>query len=342
MPLYRDEKSPLWYVSITVKGRRIRRSTGTADRQEAQRIHDQLKADLWQQDRSGVTWKDACADWLKHQPRDESDRYRLRVLIQSIPDLPLAELTATDIVPHITGAPSTYNRTLNLITAIFNLAKRNGHLDTVPVLGRKKTPPARIRWLTQTEWQRLDAQIPAHLKPLARFCLATGLRQHNATHLEWSQVDMRRKVAWIHADQAKAGKPLGIPLSDDAIAVLRGQIGQHEKWVFPYKRIRNGKEVTAPLGQIKAAWGKALQRAGLGEWKNGEFVPNFRWHDLRHTWATWHVQSGTPLEVLQKLGGWATYSMVLRYAHLAPDHLAGYANNAKPYQPESEKKAETA
>lgn len=346
MPLYRDDKSPLWYISITVKGRRIRKSTGTADKQEAQRIHDQLKADLWQQKQGGVTWKDACADWLKHQPRDASDRYRLRALLASIPDLPLHELTAADITPHLTGAPATYNRALNLITAILNLAKRTGHLDTAPMLERKKIPPARIRWLTQDEWLRLDAQLPPHLQPLARFSIATGLRQHNATHLEWSQVDLRRKVAWIHADQAKAGKPIGIPLSDDALEALRGQIGQHEKWVFPYKRMRHCKEVIEPIGQIKTAWGKALQRAGLGAWEGKDddrkFTPNFRWHDLRHTWATWHVQAGTPLEVLQKLGGWASYSMVLRYAHLAPDHLAGYANNAKPYKHESEKKPEYA
>jgi hypothetical protein len=59
---------------------------------------------------------------------------------------------------------------------------------------------------------------------------------------------------------------------------------------------------------------------------------HFRWHDLRHTWASWHVMAGTPLEVLQKLGGWSSLAMVLRYAHLAPDHLAGYADNARPWE----------
>lgn len=322
MSLYRDKKSPVWYVSITVKGRRIRESTGTANKEEAQRIHDQLKAGAWEHEKSGVTWQDACFAWLTHQPRDESDRYRVRVLISTIPDDPLVNLTPRAFQQHITGSPATYNRTANLITAILNLAKRNGHLETVPLIERKKIPPSRIRWLTKYEWLRLDAQLPPHLQCLARFSITTGLRQHNATHLEWSQVDLRRKVAWIHADQAKAGKPIGIPLSDDAIEVLKIQKGQSDVWVFPYK----GK----PLGQIKAAWGKALKRAG---------VENFRWHDLRHTWATWHVQAGTPLEVLQKLGGWASYSMVLRYAHLAPDHLAGYANNAKPYQTNIEREA---
>lgn len=44
-------------------------------------------------------------------------------------------------------------------------------------------------------------------------------------------------------------------------------------------------------------------------------------HDLRHTWASWHVQSGTGLQELQELGGWSTVDLVLRYAHLAADHL---------------------
>ena len=65
------------------------------------------------------------------------------------------------------------------------------------------------------------------------------------------------------------------------------------------------------------AWKRALERAGIEK--------TFRWHDLRHTWASWHVQSGTPLQELMELGSWASYEMVLRYAHLAADHLQGAA-----------------
>jgi integrase len=96
------------------------------------------------------------------------------------------------------------------------------------------------------------------------------------------------------------------------MAILRKQVGQDETWVFPYE----GR----PLGRIKAAWGKACRRAGI----------KCRWHDLRHTWASWHVQRGTPLNVLQELGGWATYAMVQRYAHLSPEHLRKWVNATKP------------
>lgn len=78
-------------------------------------------------------------------------------------------------------------------------------------------------------------KLPEHLAAMVRFSLETGLRQSNVTGLLWSQVDLVRKVAWIHADQAKARKAIGIPLSDVAVMVIRNQIGRHETHVFSYK-----------------------------------------------------------------------------------------------------------
>lgn len=76
--------------------------------------------------------------------------------------------------------------------------------------------------------------------------------------------------------------------------------------------------MNCPIKQVATkAWKKALKRAG---------IENFRWHDLRHTWASWHVQQGTPLHVLQELGGWESAEMARRYAHLHSDHLAEYAD----------------
>lgn len=125
--------------------------------------------------------------------------------------------------------------------------------------------------------------------------------------------DMQRRVAWIHPDQAKAAKAIGVPLNNDAISILGAQIGKHQRNVFTYE----GKPVSK-AGTM--AWRKALKRAGIEQ---------FRWHDLRHTWASWHVQNGTPLNILKELGGWASYEMVQRYAHLTPEHLAEFAENAK-------------
>lgn len=64
------------------------------------------------------------------------------------------------------------------------------------------------------------------------------------------------------------------------------------------------------------AWQKALKRAQ---------IEDFRWHDLRHTWASWLVQNATPLNIVQEMGDWESEGMVRRYAHLAPAHLAAHA-----------------
>ena len=71
------------------------------------------------------------------------------------------------------------------------------------------------------------------------------------------------------------------------------------------------------MKQIGSAWKRALVKAD---------IENFRFHDLRHTWASWHVMSGTSLQELMELGGWKSYEMVLRYAHLAPEQLASAAS----------------
>jgi integrase len=145
---------------------------------------------------------------------------------------------------------------------------------------------------------------------MARFSLETGLRRANVIGLLWSQVDLARRTAWVHADQAKARKAIAVPLSATAVIVIREQLSKHSTHVFSYR----GK----PVRQVNTkAWRQALKRVG---------IEDFRWHDLRHTWASWHVQAGTPLPMLQELGGWQVLEMVLKYAHLASDHLAPYVD----------------
>ena len=207
---------------------------------------------------------------------------------------------------------ASVNRTLEILRAILRQAAFDWEwIERAPKVRMLPEPKKRIRWLTREEADRLLAELPAHLQATARFTLATGLRERNVTGLEWSQVDLSRRMAWIHPDQAKARKPITVPLNDDAVVVLRGERGKHAVRVFTFR----GRPIDTAHGN---AWRKALKRAG---------IENFRWHDLRHTWASWHVQNGTPLNVLLELGGWSSYEMVQRYAHLSAEHLAAYAGN---------------
>jgi len=169
-----------------------------------------------------------------------------------------------------------------------------------------KEAQRRVRWITREQSNQLLALLPEHLAELVRFSLATGLRQANVLQLEWSQLDLQRRVAWIHPDQAKARKAIGVQLNEDAVAVVRRQLGKHQVRVFTFR----GRPVA--WANTKA-WRRAVAAAGLGD---------FRWHDLRHTWASWHAQAGTSALELQEMGGWETAAMVRRYAHLSPEHLA--------------------
>lgn len=299
-----------WWLYIVHAGRRIRRSCDTDNRAVAKRVHDELRAELHRHRPSGRTFYGALETWRKAGKRDSADEYRLTKFKKLYPDRPLHSVTADTLRAAIPNTSSgTFNRYANLITAALNLAK----LELDPPLERQETPEGRVRWLTREEWGELRKHLPDHQLVMATFALSTGLRQSNVFNLEWSQVDMTRRVAWIHADQAKARKAIAVPLSGDALSVLRAQEGQHARWVFPL----NGR----PITEIKTGWKVACRRAG---------VRDFTWHGLRHTWATWHIMGGTPLEVLQKLGGWADVRMVLKYTHFAPGYLAQYANNAKP------------
>ena len=92
-----------------------------------------------------------------------------------------------------------------------------------------------MRSLTKEEVVRLGNALPPHQRQLTRFALATGLRQANVLDLQWSAVDLGRRTAWVHADEAKGGEAIGVPLNDDAIAVLREENGKHPERVFTYK-----------------------------------------------------------------------------------------------------------
>ncbi len=94
-----------------------------------------------------------------------------------------------------------------------------------------------------------------------------------------------------------------------AVIVLRGAHGEYTTWFFIYQ----GKRMSA----IGSSWKRTLKKLGIHD---------FRFHDLRHTWASWHVMNGTSLQELMELGGWKSYEMVLLYAHLAPEHLADAAS----------------
>jgi integrase len=297
MPITKREKT--WYVRFTAPdGRRVFVSARTQDRTQAQEYHDRLKAEYWRVQQVGArpryTWNQAVIRWLSESAHKRSlncDRSNFRWLDPHLRDVYLAEITSVRIaaITQAKHAEGVSNASVNRVLAVLRAVLRRaaGPWDWIERARLLSEPKRRVRWLTREQATLLMSELPPHLAAMATFALATGLRETNITALEWSQVDLERRIAWIHPDQAKALKAIAVPLNAEAVVTLRRQLGQHIRWVFTYK----GNCVTRANNH---AWHKALKRAGIAD---------FRWHDLRHTWASWHVQSGTPLHALQEMGG---------------------------------------
>lgn len=340
----RDAKTGTFGLDFSINGRRCRASAFTADREEARRKRDLEAQRLWSVavagERPAMTWNEASLEWLAQQERQgvrtiEDMRDKLRWFAPHLGELRLTDIDDA-VVSTVLGvkrkegrrlprgrrrvlASATLNRYYAVISAVFHFAILKSWATHCPrfvekvreATGEERT----VRWLKPEEWSRLHAALPLHLRQMARFAIATGLRERNVTHLEWERVDVARRIAWILGDGSKSKRAFQVPLNSDALAVILEQQearDRHDLWVFPFK----GKAIDNPAG---AAWKKAKARAGIDA--------KFRWHDLRHTWATWHVMNGTKLEVLMALGGWHSYEMVLTYAHQADTYLAQYAEN---------------
>ena len=327
MSLYK--RGSIWWCAWIIHGKRIRETTATDNRKAAQEYHDRRRAEIWRQatlnETPAQTWPEAALTWAtehaQHKKSYQTDRLRLIWLtdIKRLGALSLPEVTTDRMIAlrsEIIGegkTPATANRHLAVVSAVLNYAHAKGTIPGVPKIPYLREPKERIRWITREQASALIAELPEHLAQMARFALATGLRRSNVTGLIWENIDIERRVAWIWPDEAKAGKPIAVPLNTNAVEVLEERQGKDARYVFTYR----GKPVRETTTR---AWYEACKRAGIEE--------ELTWHDLRHTWASWHVMGGTPLEVLRQLGGWADMTMVLRYAHLAPGYVAGYAENS--------------
>jgi integrase len=321
MALYK--RGDTWWIDVsTAGGKRVRASTGTSDKKAAKEYHDKVKAETWRTERLGEkvqrSWDEAALRWLQeteHKATHQEDIGKLAWLHPRLRGRLLSEISS-HLVSTIgdlkkkESSPSTANRHLGLIRSILRRASLDWEwLEKCPRIRLYPEPSRRVRWLTQEQAHAVLNELPEHLAEMMRFSLATGLRQRNVARLSWSQIDLNRRAAWIHADQAKAGRGIPVALNETAIRVLKRQQGKHSDFVFTY--------AGRPIRQVNTkAWKKALTRAGIAD---------FRWHDLRHTWASWLTQAGVPLNALQEMGAWKSSEMVRRYAHLAPEQLQQYA-----------------
>lgn len=326
MSLYRRPDTPNFWCRFQLAGREVRLSTGTANRVQAKEFEAHARAAAWRQvklgERPPYPWNAARKRWLSETRKRsvEKDEIILTWLDENLKGESLQEITR-EVVEELRAlkaeeqSESTADRYMALLRAILRKARDDWQvIDSIPKVPMYRPEPEGFRWLRPEEFERLCAQFPMHLLLAARFAAETGMRMRAMLGLTWSRVDLEAGRAWVAGRQMKGKKAHGVPLSIEAVRILRALraiAGPSAEHVFVWK----GEAIQ---DCNTAAFKKAVERAGIGP---------LRWHDLRHTWASWHVQAGTSLQQLKELGDWASYAMVLRYAHLAPDHLAEAAEN---------------
>ena len=241
-------------------------------------------------------------------------------------------------------APATVNRDLDRIRKVYSCAVEWDFIADHPMrkVKRLKVDNARVRYLTDAEESRLRNALSAreterrasrdrhnawhaergskghaqwpddgftdHLMPLVLVALNTGLRRGELFALDWRSVNLPLRILTVEAGNAKSGKTRHVPLNDEAQDVLT-------RW----RRQGNGKGLVFPgvggarMTNINKSWDGLTTAAEM---------PDFNFHDLRHTFASRLVMAGVDLNTVRELLGHADIKMTLRYSHLAPGKLA--------------------
>ena len=210
--------------------------------------------------------------------------------------------------------PATVNRYLAALSHALSIAVREwGWLENSAArkVSRLKEPSGRVRFLSDEERDRLLAECRESrnlfLYPAVVVALSTGIRQGELLGLRWRDVDLQRQVIVLH--KTKNDERRAVPLAGHALQVmreLRGSAQSESDLVF------EGNTKDRPAG-IRTAWDHAVLRAN---------IENFRFHDLRHSTASYLAMNGASLAEIADVLGHKTLQMVKRYAHLSDQHTA--------------------
>lgn len=341
MGIYRRKGSPHYWADFTVQGVRFRISLQTSRRQEAELIFAKKRSDLLLQATIGrkpsMTLDQALGRYLTERGPDVVStkqmiihgRDLLRLLgkatnLEKIDDDRVAQFVSVRrgerrwngkeerIRPKgerrnklVSGA--TVNRQLEFLRAVLNRARKIWKVDVADInwAHHKLRESSGVeRFLSPTEARALLHAAAPHLRPAIVASLYTGLRLRNIIDLDWSQVDMQRRILTVRLGKKRTpgGAPHTIPIAGPLLAALAALAPKDKGPVFTY----NGE----PVKHMRTAFRAACRRAG---------VVAFRWHDMRHTAASWMIDQGIGIDLVQKILGHSDIRLTLRYAHRRQD-----------------------
>lgn len=295
---------------------------------------------------------DTYMPWFKtHHKGHEKTLHTLHNNFEAIMPQRLDAITGRDLDLIRTGwmqsgnKPSTVNRKMGSISGVFSRAVEWEYIGTHPMdrlKALKVDSMGLVRYLDAEETKRLRVALDArqdearaeresankwradrgkelmpsllqvpftdHLKPMVLVSLNTGMRRGELFDLKWSAVNFQTKTITAAGATTKTSDTRHIPMNKETVRVLEDwkKLAGKSRYVFPSQE--GGR-----LEDVKSAWLKLLERAE---------IEGFRWHDMRHDFASRLVMAGVPLNTIRDLLGHADIKMTLRYAHLAPDSKA--------------------
>jgi integrase len=331
MGLYKRKGSKFYWMTFTENGRRRFVSTKTTNKRHAEKIYARIVTDANEGKLLPVgsvrrTLKDMIEKYdteytsqKKYQSRDRSIFKHLKEFFGEDTLLKDIEMSIIDYEKFRTSSgasPATVVKELGLLRRMFNIAiKRWKWVRDNPVnlIEMPKVKNERVRYLSSDERNRLlnaleNEHLPGWLKPIVIIALNTGLRQSNLLNLRWSQVDLFARRIVIEGTEMKNRENIAIPLTKEAVETFSKlqKIKNNEDYVFH----DNGRRIY-PV-KLQRAFRRACMIAE---------IENFRFHDLRHTFASCLRQGGIDIHTISKLLGHKDIRMTQRYAHLSVENL---------------------
>ena len=203
-------------------------------------------------------------------------------------------------------ATATVNRSLAVLKSMFNKAIDWGNAKENPVRRVKllKEQNKREYFLSEEEAGRLLAAAPEKVRPIVVAALHTGARRSELLRLNWEDVDFRSKT--IHFRDTKNGTDRAVPMDETLEALLKTQTSR-----LNGEAVFSGESGRLSAKELRNGFDKAVRAASL---------TGLRFHDLRHSYASFLVRAGVPLNTVRELLGHRSLEMTLRYSHLSPDH----------------------
>lgn len=253
------------------------------------------------------------------------DALSVRTLLKEFSGNVLSQITPPAIEDYIAKRRSeglsnaSINRELACLKRMYNVAIKWGDAKRNPVVDVDflKEPPGRTRFLTEEEASMLLLNCSEHVRPIVYVALKTGMRLQEILGLTWNRVYIETVIdPYLEIEMTKNNKNRFVPLDDDTAELLTEQKRQNvsdSEYVFLRRNGQRFKSVRRPFQT-------ALKRAG---------IMDFRFHDLRHTFASHFVMSGGELLTLKEILGHNSLKMVERYTHLASAYKRRQINNLK-------------